>query len=148
MSGSVIGRLLKRVVIVKIMKYKIISYDSICSMCCGQKHFCYSSLLAILRKKRCEPRKEIEILNRFEYRYLNDLKVPYFLCLSFIIHKGYLHGHNSHPILKGISEHVPLGHRAQVRTDSGSKCKSLHCIVVNQVYSSNYKSFQNIVSIK
>ena len=57
--------------------------------------FATCSLVAILRKKIGEPRKEIGNPNGFEYRYLNDLKVQYFKCLFSIIHKGYVHGHNS-----------------------------------------------------
>jgi hypothetical protein len=47
-------------------------------MCCSWWHFCYPSLLAILRKKIGKPRKEIGNLNGFEYRYLSGPKVPYF----------------------------------------------------------------------
>ncbi len=31
-----------------------------------------------------KPKEEIGILNEFEYMYLNDLKVPYFLYLSSV----------------------------------------------------------------
>jgi hypothetical protein len=65
-------------VVVKITKLLFVSYNSICSMCCGWWHFCYHSLLAFLRKEIGKPRKEIGNLNGFEYRYLNDLKVTYF----------------------------------------------------------------------
>jgi hypothetical protein len=34
--------------------------------------------LSYLKKKIGKPRKEIENLNGFEYRYLNGLKVPYY----------------------------------------------------------------------
>jgi hypothetical protein len=47
-------------------------------MCCSWWHFCYPSLLAILRKKIGKPRKEIGDLNGFEYRYLNGFKVPHY----------------------------------------------------------------------
>ncbi len=47
-------------------------------MCCSWWHFCYHSLLAILRKKIGKPREEIGNPNGFEYRYLNGLKVPYY----------------------------------------------------------------------
>jgi hypothetical protein len=55
-----------------------VSYASICLICCSQWHFCYHSLLAILRTKIDKPKKEIGNLNGFEYRYLNGLKMPYF----------------------------------------------------------------------
>jgi hypothetical protein len=48
-------------------------------MCCSRWHFFYRSLLAILRKKIGEPRKEIGNLNGFKYRDLNGLKVTYYI---------------------------------------------------------------------
>jgi hypothetical protein len=57
---------------------QIVSYASICLMCCGWWHFCYRSLLAILRKIIGKPRRGIGNLNRFEYWYLSGLKVPYY----------------------------------------------------------------------
>jgi hypothetical protein len=47
-------------------------------MCRSWRHYCHSALLAILRKKIGEPKKEIRKLNGFEYRYLNGLNVPYY----------------------------------------------------------------------
>jgi hypothetical protein len=65
-------------VTVKIRKLVIMTYNSICLMCCLGGIFCHHSLSAILRKKIGEPKKEIANINGFEYMYLSDLKVPYF----------------------------------------------------------------------
>jgi hypothetical protein len=46
--------------------------------------FHHRPLSAFLRKKIRKPGEEIKNLNGFEYMYLSDLKVPYFLCLSSI----------------------------------------------------------------
>jgi hypothetical protein len=40
--------------------------------------FHHRSLSAFQRKKIGKPKEEIVNLNRFEYMYLSDLKVPYF----------------------------------------------------------------------
>jgi hypothetical protein len=47
-------------------------------MCCSWWHFCYCSLLAILRKNIGKPMKKIRNLNGFEYRYQIGLKVSYY----------------------------------------------------------------------
>ncbi len=55
----------KRIEGVEIIVMIITSYSSVWSMCCCWWHFCYSSLLAIVRKKVGEPRKEIGNLYGF-----------------------------------------------------------------------------------
>jgi hypothetical protein len=68
-------------------KYFIMSYDS---------RFCLVDVQALVvyfanapsqlfqEGKLGEPKEEMENLNRFEYMYLSDLKVPYFLYLSSV----------------------------------------------------------------
>jgi hypothetical protein len=84
MSGSVVGIQLNKQYeevecdSVKITKLFVISYNSICSMCCPGGIFCHRSLPAILKKKIGEPKEVIKNLNGFDYMYLSDLKVLYF----------------------------------------------------------------------
>ncbi len=70
----------KRVDYVTVKQQSILLWVTILSVQCAVIGgiFCYRSLLAILRRKIGEPRKKIRNLNGFEYRYLSDLKVPYF----------------------------------------------------------------------
>jgi hypothetical protein len=71
------------------------SYDSICLMCCHQWHILLLLPLSYPEKEIGKPKEEIGNLNGFEYMYLSDLKVPYFLVIILHIHKGYFHGHKS-----------------------------------------------------
>jgi hypothetical protein len=70
----------------KITKLVVMSYDSICLMCCLGGMFCHRSLSAIFRKKIGKPKEEIENLNGFEYMYLSDLTVAIFLVIILHIH--------------------------------------------------------------
>jgi hypothetical protein len=54
-------------VAVKMTKVIIMSYSSICSMCCLGSIFHHHSLSAILRKKIGEPKEEIRTLHGFEH---------------------------------------------------------------------------------
>jgi hypothetical protein len=65
-------------VAVKITKLGILCYDSICSMCHYRWHILPLLPLSYSEKNIGKPKEEIRNLNRFEYMYLSDLKVPYF----------------------------------------------------------------------
>jgi hypothetical protein len=68
-----------------------------------------------LRRKISKPKEEIENLNGFEYMYLSDIKVPYFLVLIFHIHKGYFHVHDTLPL------HGKTCSAIDEQTETGSK---------------------------
>ncbi len=62
----------------KIMKWFIISYNSVWLMCSCWWHISPPLALSYSEKKIGKPKEEIRNLNGFEYMYLSDLKVPYF----------------------------------------------------------------------
>jgi hypothetical protein len=64
----------KRVGDFEVVKHSVkkLWYDSVWSMCCYRWNFCYSSLLAIQRKKVGEPKEEIRNLYGFHMNSSND----------------------------------------------------------------------------